>query len=223
MAQKRKPSGKTTYDDPYVSADDLEFAADVALGIVADRFTDVPEHERKDWLRRMRNRSVGAQLTARQILSDRRKRKFVQALAHTGSITRAATAAGWCTDTARKLRKTDPLFAQCWDNALEFAADSLEEEARRRAVDGVLTPVFQQGALVGYVRNYSDNLLIQLLKANNPNKFRDNHKVDVEARGSVLVVWPRPRNEEESAALEKEIEAQQAVHRGNIGEVDPLS
>ena len=59
--------------------------------------------------------------------------------------------------------------------------DDLELEARRRAVEGTERPVFYQGGEVGYVREYSDTLLIFLLKAHRPNKFRERveheHKV----------------------------------------------
>jgi hypothetical protein len=41
-------------------------------------------------------------------------------------------------------------------------------------VEGVDKPVYQGGVLVGYVREYSDQLLVTLLKAHRPEKFRDN-------------------------------------------------
>ena len=50
----------------------------------------------------------------------------------------------------------------------------MELEARRRAVKGTDKPVFQRGEQVGTIREYSDTLLMFLLKANKPEKFRDN-------------------------------------------------
>ena len=50
---------------------------------------------------------------------------------------------------------------------------NLEDEARRRALQGVEKPVFREGRQVGTVTEYSDTLLIFLLKARRPEKFRD--------------------------------------------------
>ena len=54
----------------------------------------------------------------------------------------------------------------------------LEAEARRRAAIGVDEPVFYKGKVVGHIRKYSDNLLMFLLKAHWPEKFRDNYGVE---------------------------------------------
>lgn len=50
----------------------------------------------------------------------------------------------------------------------------MEAEAFRRAVKGVLKPVFHQGKITARVRQYSDPLLALLLKANLPAKYREN-------------------------------------------------
>ena len=62
------------------------------------------------------------------------------------------------------------------DHAREEAADTLEAEARRRAIEGVEEPVFHKGERVGTVRKHSDLLLIFLLKGARPQKFRDNYQ-----------------------------------------------
>ena len=74
-----------------------------------------------------------------------------------------------------ELRKADPGFASAWEEAEEIAADRLEEEARRRAVEGVEEPLVSAGRLVRddngqpiMVRRYSDNLLLALMKAHRP-------------------------------------------------------
>ncbi len=43
----------------------------------------------------------------------------------------------------------------------------------RRAVEGVIKPVFHQGKRVGTLRVYSDSLLMFLLRARRPEKFAD--------------------------------------------------
>lgn len=68
-------------------------------------------------------------------------------------------------------------FAAQWDEAIETAIDALEHEARRRAVKGVDEPVFYQGNVCGVVTRYSDTLLIQLLKAHRPEKYRERHEL----------------------------------------------
>ena len=49
----------------------------------------------------------------------------------------------------------------------------LEDEAKRRAYEGVKKPVYQGGKRVGYVQEYSDTLLIFLLKGTNKAKYGD--------------------------------------------------
>lgn len=65
-------------------------------------------------------------------------------------------------------------YKKAFEDAREEAADYLEEEAWRRAVEGVDEPVWYQGMEVGAVRRYSDTLLIVLLKARRPKDFKEN-------------------------------------------------
>jgi hypothetical protein len=81
---------------------------------------------------------------------------FLIGLEQCGNVSASAAAAGIHRTTAYHWRETDGAFRMAWDAALDVATDSLEEEARRRAVSG------------------SDVLLIFLLKAHRPQKFRDN-------------------------------------------------
>lgn len=66
--------------------------------------------------------------------------------------------------TAFKWRLEDPDFAKGWEEAMEEANDFFEQDLQRRAQDGVDRPVYQQGACVGYTREYSDSLAIMMLK-----------------------------------------------------------
>ena len=54
-------------------------------------------------------------------------------------------------------------------------------EARRRAVEGVERIVYHKGVECGRVREYSDTLLMFLLRSHRPQKYRDNTKVQTEA------------------------------------------
>ena len=70
-------------------------------------------------------------------------------------------------------RQTDEEFGAAWDEALEEGTDRLEDEARRRAVEGCEENVYYQGKIIDTKRNYSDTLLIFLLKGRRPEKYRE--------------------------------------------------
>jgi len=94
------------------------------------------------------------------------------------NVSAAAKKAGVPRSTAYDWYKADEEFAAAWDDAVEVAVDSLEKEAWRRARDGVLKPVYQKGEKVGQVREYSDQLMVTLLKAHRPEKYRDRQQLE---------------------------------------------
>jgi len=112
--------------------------------------------------------------------------RFLDALAETANVTASAAIAGIHRDTAYDHRNRDEEFRAAWESALDQAVDALEAEARRRALDGTRKPVFYRGKRAGFVREYSDTLMIFLLKAHRPNKFRE--RVSTEHSGEVKVV-----------------------------------
>lgn len=98
----------------------------------------------------------------------------------------AAAAAG--IDLAMALQATDPAaetydaaFAASWVQAVESAADRLEQAAWRRAVDGVAEPVIRGGQQVGETVKYSDALLVRLLQARRPGRFGSGRKAETDA------------------------------------------
>jgi hypothetical protein len=113
-------------------------------------------------------------------LTKARREHFLKVLADTGSVTAAVAVAGTSRTRVYELRKAHPAFAAAWEEAEETAADALEAEAWRRAVEGVPVPLVSAGKIVRdddgqpiAIRRYSDNLLLALLKAHRPEKFRD--------------------------------------------------
>ncbi len=107
-------------------------------------------------------------------LTPARQEQFLRALAETGSMATSAALAGTSRTRVYELRKADQEFAGAWEDAEEIAADRLEGEARRRAVEGV-EPLVSAGKLVRdengqpiTVTGYSDNLLLAFLKAHRP-------------------------------------------------------
>lgn len=113
-------------------------------------------------------------------LTPKKREKFLDSLAKTGNVSKSAKAIGVSRQAIYSLKKSDTEFSDLWDDALETGLDALEEEARRRAYQGTLKPIYQQGKKVGQVREFSDTLMIFLLKGGRPQKYRENIKVSVE-------------------------------------------
>lgn len=102
-----------------------------------------------------------------------KKRAFIAAYAECGTVTRAAEIAGIDRTMHYDYLKSDPDYAKACEAAYEQAGERLEQEARRRAVEGVKKPVFYQGKECGVVNEYSDTLLIFLLKGAKPEKYKE--------------------------------------------------
>jgi hypothetical protein len=107
---------------------------------------------------------------------------FLEALSECGSVREACKQAGVVRMTVYRWRERDETFAQEWEEAARIGAMGLEDEARRRAYIGVDRPVYQTGKLVGVTREYSDPLLMFLLKGAMPDKYRE--RVSTEITGA---------------------------------------
>lgn len=94
---------------------------------------------------------------------------FIAALRDQGTIFHAAKTAGIARSAVYTRRDRDPEFAQAMREALDDATDILEAEARRRAKDG------------------SDALLVILLKAYRPERFKDRVEYSGQTRITVAV------------------------------------
>jgi hypothetical protein len=107
---------------------------------------------------------------------------FLKAFALTANVSGAARAAKIGRTQVYAWQEHDETFALEMQQAREEAYDRLEQEALRRAVEGVRRerPVFSRGEQVGteVITEYSDQLLILLLKAARPSRFRDNARVE---------------------------------------------
>ena len=98
---------------------------------------------------------------------------FLAALAECGILSQAAEAAGVDRATVWRRRQDDAEFSAACDQAIDMAADKLEAEARRRALEGVEEPVYQAGQLIGTKTVYSDSLLALLLKGRRKRVFAE--------------------------------------------------
>ena len=104
----------------------------------------------------------------------RTKAAFLVALqGNGGNITTAAEKATVDRVTIHNWRKTDEEFGAAVTRTIDESSDILEAEAIRRAVDGTLKPVYHRGKQVGSVREYSDGLLMFLLRGRRPEVYKD--------------------------------------------------
>ncbi len=115
--------------------------------------------------------------------SGRLKKRFLAHFREFGNVTAACRAAGIKRrGTIYEWQEHDEAFATAFREAELEATDLLEAEARRRAVEGVRTemPVLYRGRVIQTVieTKYSDTLLIFLLKARAPERFRDNVRLE---------------------------------------------
>ena len=119
-------------------------------------------------------------MAKRTIRSPSKDNKFFKALAEGAAVGVACAEAGYGRRTAYEYRDRYDEFADRWDEAVDTAVERLEAEADRRAVEGVLKPVFHKGEVCGHIRVFSDNLLMFRLKALRPQKYRDNASLQVD-------------------------------------------
>lgn len=145
-------------------------------------------------------------LTSKKAL--RWEKGFLAALRDTGNVRAACEAAEVSRTVVYARRDVNQDFAQAWQDALEESADLLEQEARRRAYEGVRRLKFDRGQLITipvrdaegkpvldgdgkpvtepYVEHeYSDTLLIFLLKGIRPETYRE--RTDVRHSGKIDV------------------------------------
>ncbi len=95
-----------------------------------------------------------------------RQKAFIEALADTGSVTRAAGMVNIAQANCYALRRAPGAesFRRAWEAALDFGVQRLKDIAFERAIEGELIPVFTGGKLMGYRRKHNDALLMFCLR-----------------------------------------------------------
>lgn len=112
----------------------------------------------------------------------KKQTEFITHLIDLVSVTRAAKKTRIGRQTVYDWIKNDPDFKIAFESACDIATAKLEDEAVRRAYEGTLKPVYQGGAKVGTIREYSDTLLIVLLKARAPEKYKDRFSGEISGK-----------------------------------------
>src|ERR1700760_3097839 len=104
---------------------------------------------------------VTLEVTMRTIRTQSTREVFLRALAETGNVSASAEAAGIGRNALYQWRSDDLGFARAWDLALELGVDALEDEAKRRAMNG------------------SDTLLMFLLRGRRPEVYGQKSQIAV--------------------------------------------
>jgi hypothetical protein len=120
--------------------------------------------------------------------SQRTREKVIKEFRKVGRVDLACAAAGVDRTTHYWWMKNDPEYRKSFEEAREEACGLLEDEAVRRAYKGTLRPQAIGGGKVMMVTEFSDQLLMFLLKCRNPKVFGDRREDTVHLDGQLSVV-----------------------------------
>ena len=116
---------------------------------------------------------------------------FLDAYRYSGMVKEAAAQVGCSRELHYGAMRTSETYREAFASVQRDLSYELEEEARRRAIDGVKIPVIYQGKVIGYDIRYSDALLVFLLEANDPEKFGGIQKELARNKDGFCVRWDR--------------------------------
>ncbi len=193
MANRPRPT--TDVDNLPVPSDSVEHARDPE---VTDQ--DLPDRRTKTFMKKP--------VTAQRKFDDRAVGRFLGYYAATGRKAASAKAAGVSYSVVRHWEVTDDDFGELVVEAHQEWLESLEREAFRRGVEGVLEPIVagKDPEIVTYVRKYSDKLLEMLMKKADPTGYGNRDaSVQVNVNTGVLRV-PEPTTIEGTALPVEEVE-----------------
>jgi hypothetical protein len=98
---------------------------------------------------------------------------FVEALAQTGIVEEACRRVGMTRTSFDKLRHRPcgVHFRRACQAALDYGLHRVEENAHRRAREGVARPIFHKGEQVGEYRHFDERLTMFLLRSYRPERY----------------------------------------------------
>lgn len=141
------------------------------------------------------------------------QRAFLAAFAGSGLVGLAAEAADVDRGLHARWLKGSAAYRAAFEPAHERAIETMEAEARRRAVEGVQEAVYYEGSVCGHRQRFSDNLLMFLLKAARPEKYMERSQVEMEHRGAVAMLFPELAKPGRAAATATLRAARKAAQR----------
>lgn len=103
-----------------------------------------------------------------------KKRLFLETFERLCVVGEAAKEVGIARQTVYDWIEKCPAFATAYKHAQKGILESLEKEAIRRARDGVPEVIFdRKGNAIGEAQRYSDVLLMFIMKAKDPQTYRE--------------------------------------------------
>ena len=105
------------------------------------------------------------------------KLTIIRVLSMKGNVREATDSAGVHRSQAYEWKHSDEMFSDAWEDSLEEAADRIEQEMWRRAIEGTDYPVIYQGEITDTYKQYSDSLLTLLAKGNRASKYKERTEV----------------------------------------------
>ena len=138
--------------------------------------------------------------------SQERKALSLAEYARSRSIAAAAEAGGVSLATLKRHRTSDESFGDAWALLKAHYVAELEAEADRRGrTEGTVKATYgKDGTLISEEVRYSDGLLTLLLKANAPEKYRENIAIGVSGGTTVDVshrIDPATMSQEQRVAM----------------------
>lgn len=113
-----------------------------------------------------------------QSRTEAKRKVFLESYKMTGNISASATA----TNISRQIHyywMRDENYATSFEEAHSELIERMDHIARMRAIEGTDVPVFYRGKRIGLVKQYSDDLLIFMLKAALMDKYRHHTRVQL--------------------------------------------
>ena len=133
-------------------------------------------------------------------ITDEKRQEFIELLANTGNVSKCCQALNVSRNEMYRHRRENPEFAEQWEEARETAVELLEDEAWRRAFEGIEKEIISHktGFVIGIEKKYSDTLLMCLLQAHKPDKYQYRQRNDVNVSGNIKFRWDDGKTENDN-------------------------
>jgi hypothetical protein len=180
--QKPQPGQATRFKKSPLT--DAQKAANVAMGLTPTGRIPIKRASRKG-VDRLPDYPKGDYRCTGYDFTPARKNAFLEVIKREGLTSVACVEIGVHPNTVSRHRTDDHVFRDAMDEAFRQHGASLVQETHRRAVAGVTKPVYgSQGpgagsGVVGFVTEFSDRLLLALLKKYDPDFKTVPAKVEV--------------------------------------------
>lgn len=115
----------------------------------------------------------------------KKHKAFIAAFKETASIKVAAKLVNIHRSVHYDWIRDVPGYKALFDASVDEAAQTIEDEITRRAVEGVVEAVYYEGKVIGGKRVYSDALAMFLLRGLRPQKYRHSMEISGPAGGAI--------------------------------------